>query len=226
MEASEQRRRRGPRRSLHEDDLLDAALSLLDEGGPEAASVRGIAARLGVAPNAVYTYFGDRAAVIRALVDRFLGQVDHDVFADRSRPWRLRIESLALELRRQLAAHPGVVPLVIASPLDGPQALTLQERLLEVFADAGLDDVEAARASYLLVTYMLGSLALDVAGAPGPGPLPPEPGRVAARHRAFVATSAGRFPRAAAAAATVAAYVSTEQYLWGLRRILDGVHAA
>jgi AcrR family transcriptional regulator len=85
----------------------------------------------------VYTYFGDRAAVIRALVDRFLGQVDHDVFADRSRPWRLRIESLALELRRQLAAHPGVVPLVIASPLDGPQALTLQERLLEVFADAG-----------------------------------------------------------------------------------------
>jgi TetR/AcrR family tetracycline transcriptional repressor len=216
-------RRPGPRRSLREDDLLDAALSLLDEGGSGAASVRGIAARVGVAPNAVYTYFRDRSAVIRALVDRLLGEVDHDVFADRSQPWRTRIESLALELRHQLAAHPGVVPLVLATPLDGPQALTLHERLLEVFADAGLDDVAAARASYLLLTYMLGSLALDVAGVPGPGPLPPEPARVAARHRAFVAASADRFPRATAAAATVAKYVSTEQYLWGLRRLLDGV---
>ncbi|MCW2714236.1 MAG: transcriptional regulator, TetR family [Frankiales bacterium] len=216
-------KRRGPPRSLREDDLLDAALSLVDEGGPEAASVRGIAARVGVAPNAVYTYFRDRSAVIRALVDRLLGGVDHDVFADRSQPWRARVESLALELRRQLATHPGVVPLVIASPLDGPQALTLHERLLEVFADAGLDDVAAARASYLLVTYMLGSVALDVAGALKPGPLPPEPARVAARHSAFAAASADRFPRASAAAATVAAYVSTEQYLWGLRRLLDGV---
>jgi len=44
------------------------------------------------------------------------------------------------------------VPLVVASPLDGPQALTLHERLPEVLADAGLGDVAAARASYLLVT--------------------------------------------------------------------------
>jgi hypothetical protein len=65
----------------------------------------------------------------------------------------------------------GVVPLVLATPLDGPQALT-----------------------------MLGALAL-----------------------ALVAASADRFPRAAAAAAAVAAYVSTEQYLWGLRRLLDGI---
>ncbi|HZB21883.1 MAG TPA: helix-turn-helix domain-containing protein, partial [Blastococcus sp.] len=54
--------RRGPRRALTEDEILDAALGLLDEGGPDAASVRGIAARVGVAPNAVYTYFPDKAA--------------------------------------------------------------------------------------------------------------------------------------------------------------------
>ena len=31
------------------------------------------------------------------------------------------------------------------------------------------------------------------------------------------------FPRSAAAATTMAGYISTEQYLWGLRRILDGI---
>src|SRR3954449_374797 len=100
-------RRRGPRRALTENEILDAALGLLDDGGPEAASVRGIAARVGVAPNAVYTYFPDKAAVIKALVERLLGGVDHDVFADRERPWRDRVEGMALGLRAPLSAHPG-----------------------------------------------------------------------------------------------------------------------
>ena len=46
-------RRPGPRRALSEEMILDAALDLLDEGGTAAASVRSIAARVGVAPNAV-----------------------------------------------------------------------------------------------------------------------------------------------------------------------------
>src|SRR3954463_16380664 len=106
------RRRPGPRRALTEDEILDAALCLLDDGGANAASIRGIAAKVGVAPNAVYTYFPDKAAVIKALVERLLGEVDHDVFADRSRPWPERVEALALDLRTHLSAHPGAVSLM------------------------------------------------------------------------------------------------------------------
>ena len=216
-------RRRGPRRALTEDEILDAALGLLDDGGPEAASVRGIAARVGVAPNAVYTYFPDKAAVIKALVERLLGEVDHDVFADRSRPWRERVEALALDLRAHLSAHPGAVPLMIGGPMDGPHALALNERLLELLADAGLDRTEAARASYLLIVFVFGSIALEVADAHHPGPLPPEAERVATRQAAFSTVPTEGFPRGAEAAATMVGYVSTEQYLWGLRRILDGI---
>lgn len=217
------RGRPGPRRALTEDEILDAALGLLDEGGPAAASVRGIAARVGVAPNAVYTYFPDKAAVIKAIVERLLGEVDHDVFADRSQPWRLRVESLALELRQRMSAHPGVVPLMVGGPMDGPHALALNERLLELLADAGLNPVDAARASYLLIVYVLGSIALEVADLQQPGPLPPEPERVATRHRALAATPADHYPRTVAVAATLAGYISTQQYIWGLRRVLDGI---
>jgi AcrR family transcriptional regulator len=217
------RRRRGPRRALTEGDILDAALSLLDDGGPDAASVRGIAARVGVAPNAVYTYFPDKAAVVKALVERLLGEVDHDVFADRERPWRERVAALALELRTRLSAHPGAVSLMIGGPLDGPNALALNERLLELLADAGLDPTEAARASYLLIVYVIGSIALEVADVRRPGPLPPESERIAARGRTSSATPIDSFPRSAAARATMAGYISTEQYVWGLRRVLDGI---
>src|ERR1044072_7781460 len=131
-------RRPGPRRETTENEILDAALALLDQGGAAAVSVRGIAARVGVAPNAVYTYFPDKAGVFKALADRLLGEVDHGVFADREQPWRQRVEPLALELRTLLAAHPGVVALMTAGPMDGPHALALNERLLELLADDGL----------------------------------------------------------------------------------------
>src|SRR5918998_2711757 len=214
MSAPSVPRRRGPRRALSEDEILDAALSLLDDGGRDAASVRGIAARVGVAPNAVYTYFPDKAAVVKALVERLLGEVDHDVFADRGRPWRERVEALALDLRAHLSAHPGAVGLMIGGPMDGPHPLALNERLLELLADAGLDTNDAARAAYLLIVYVFGSIALEVADVHRPGPLPPESGRIAGRHTAFAATPSDAFPRSAAAAKTMAEYVSTEQYLW------------
>src|SRR4051794_7461020 len=225
MSAPAMRRRPGPRRALTEDEILDAALDLLDRGGPTAASVRGIAARVGVAPNAVYTYFPDKAAVVRALVERLLGEVDHDVFADRDRPWRDRVEALATELRAKLSAHPGAVSLMVGGPMDGPNALALNERLLELLADAGLAPGDAARASYLLIVYVFGSIALEVADVHRGGPLPPESERVAGRLAALSTAPADDFPRSAAAASTMAGYISTEQYLWGLRRILDGIIA-
>ena len=219
------RRRRGPRRALTEDEILDAALCLLDDGGPNAASIRGIAAKVGVAPNAVYTYFPDKAAVVKALVERLLGEVDHDVFADRSRPWRERVEALALDLRAHLSAHPGAVSLMIGGPMNGPHALALNERLLELFADSGLDPTAAAQATYLLIVYVFGSIALEVADQDEPGPLPPEHVRMAARERTFSQTPADHFPRSAAAASTMAGYIATGQYVWGLRRVLDGITA-
>ena len=221
--AAGQQRRRGPRRALTEDEILDAALTLLDHGGPDAASVRGIAARVGVAPNAVYTYFPGKAAVFQALAERLLGEVDHDAFADRERPWCERVQALALELRERLSAHPGAVGLMVSSRMDGANALALHERLLQLLADAGLDPIEAARASRLFFVYVFGSIVLEVAGAQQTGPLPAEAERVATRLGTFSATPAGRFPQSAAAATTMAHYISTEQYLWGLDRVLDGI---
>ena len=223
MTAPVERRRPGPRRALTEDEILDAALSLLDDGGVNAASVRGIAAQVGVAPNAVYTYFPGKAAVFTALVERLLGEVDHGVFADREQPWRQRVEALALELRSRLTAHPAVVPLMIGGPMDGPHALALNERLLELLADAGLNPTDAARAAYLLIVYVFGSIALEVADVAQASSLPPESERITRRRRALSAASTQHYPHAAAAADTVAGYISTDQYLWGLHRLFDGL---
>jgi AcrR family transcriptional regulator len=170
----------------------------------------------------VYTYFPDKAAVIRALVERLFGEIDHGVFADQAKPWRQRVESLAIELRGRLAAHPGAVILMIGQPRTGPHALALSERLLELFADAGLTPTDAVRSSHLLFGYVFSSVALEISDLNQPGS-PTTEERIAARHQAFAAAPADQFPRITAAAAAMASTISAEQYLWGLHRLLDGI---
>lgn len=219
---TEPKKKPGPRRALSETEILDAALALLDAGGPEAASIRRIAAAVGVAPNAVYTYFPEKAAVSRALVERLLGEVDRAVTGGRG-GWQDRIEALSLEMRARLVAHPGAVPLVLATPMDGPHALVLGERLLDLFAEAGLRGDDGARAAYAVIVYVLGAIALEAADVPHVGALPPEAERIAVRQQAFAAIPPERFPRSAAAGEVMGAWVGTGQFVWGLRRVLAGL---
>jgi hypothetical protein len=71
---------------------------------------------------------------------------------------------------------------------------------------------------------VFGAIALDVADLRQPGPLPPESQRTTSRRGTLAATRADRYPRTTAAAPVMASYISTEQYLWGLNRVLDGIH--
>ena len=52
------------------EQILDTALVILQESGPEAITSRAIAERMGVAHMSLYTYFENQAAILRALSTR------------------------------------------------------------------------------------------------------------------------------------------------------------
>jgi AcrR family transcriptional regulator len=52
------------------EQILDTALAILQESGPEAITSRAIAERMGVAHMSLYTYFENQAAILRALRQR------------------------------------------------------------------------------------------------------------------------------------------------------------
>jgi TetR/AcrR family transcriptional regulator, tetracycline repressor protein len=159
--AHAERGRPGPRRTLSEQDILNAALALLAENGADAVTIRGIAARVAVAPNAVYTYFPDKAAVLQGLIEQLLGRVNHNRFTDPSLHWRDRIQALALELRAELLAHPGAVQLMLGNPPNGPHAQAVSNTLLSILADTGLNPHDATNAAHLLNVHILGSVAFQ-----------------------------------------------------------------
>ena len=75
--------RPGPRRSLAEGDIVAAATSLLDQGGAAALSMRAVAGAVGVAPNALYTYFRTKTALLHAILVGFRQQADRGPMSDR-----------------------------------------------------------------------------------------------------------------------------------------------
>src|SRR6201996_8080690 len=68
-----QRRRPPAPKPYHHGDLrrvlIDAALKLAEEGGPEAVSVREAARRAGVSPGAPFRHFESRSALMTAVAE-------------------------------------------------------------------------------------------------------------------------------------------------------------
>jgi len=70
------------------EKILDIALSILKESGPEAVTSRAIAEGLGVAHMSLFTYFENHAAILRALRERELSkwQAQQQGFEQRATP--------------------------------------------------------------------------------------------------------------------------------------------
>jgi AcrR family transcriptional regulator len=116
-------------------ELLAAANDILDETkDPAAVTVRGIAARVGVAPNAVYLHFADRDELLAAvLVDRFTE------FGDRIRAAMRSTDDPLESFRRGHRAyldfaleHPGHYRLLFGRGGVRPQRKDLADQVLTV----------------------------------------------------------------------------------------------
>ncbi len=203
-------------RQFSDEQIVATALELLDGGGADAVSIRSVATRLGVNPNAVYTYVASRADLERLVAEHILGAV---AFPGAAASWADRIVRFAADLRAELLRHPAVAQLLMRAPMDGAAARAVGEWLMAALAE-GMDAEDAARTTYLVIVHVLGSVALEAAETAGVPPLPPESERIAQRRGALADVDAQRWPRTAAARDVMADWISGAQFEWGLRRIL------
>lgn len=216
--------RPGPRRSISQADIVDAAFEILEQKGFAAVSVRGVAASLGLTPTALYTYFPSKNALLRAMVEHLLSTVDvaaasgDDAAPGADAGWRDRVHAHAAALRARLAEHVGAIVLVTSGPLDGPHALGLNEALVAGFVADGMPHSDAARAAHAVRAYVLGVAALDAAERAG------HPAGAAPSTAADTLWSdAAAFPLTEATTS-----LAGDGFGWGLDRLLDGFarHAA
>ncbi|MGH3469507.1 MAG: TetR/AcrR family transcriptional regulator, partial [Thermocrispum sp.] len=152
----------GQRAGLTTAAVLAQARELLAEGGSEALSMRALARRLQVAPNAIYSHVKDKTELVDALLDDVLAAVEAPE-AESVDP----VDGLAAIMTSTyevLIAHPGLVPvLLVRQGARGPNAVRLGVVMDELLARAGVDGPAAAEARRVLIVHAIGSAAFATA---------------------------------------------------------------
>jgi TetR/AcrR family tetracycline transcriptional repressor len=210
-----------PRGSLTREQIIKEALGLLEEHGPGALSMRRLADRLGVAPNALYTHVRGKADLIDALIDQVYAGLT--IKPDPSVDWTQQLTTLSHEIRAYLLAHPAVVPYALQQPGLGPHSLRLGEAIYNVLRPAGFSDQAVVGTVYALLTYILGFVALEI---PRAGTDPQTSDEFVRRMWAFFAAlPPGEFPHTVELAAQLARISTDDQFQFGIHIFLAGLQA-
>lgn len=150
-----------PREKLTDRRIAEVALELIDSEGIEGLSMRKLAQSLGASTMAIYTYFPDKDAVLAAVAQLVLAEVDapaEDI------GWRDVIRRIMRSVREVGHQHPNAALLIARFPPTTPDALAFVEAGFRSFRRSGFDDLNTARCYRALAAYSIGSLENELSG--------------------------------------------------------------
>ncbi|MEE6259788.1 TetR/AcrR family transcriptional regulator [Plantactinospora sonchi] len=220
-------RGRGEQPTLSREQIVRAAIELLDAEGPTGLSMRRLGTRLGAGATSVYWYVANKDELLELAVDEVMGEVYVPEVGDTG--WRIGASVLAAGFRTMLLRHPWVIGLLGVRPNLGPNALRIGERTVALLAAAGFSGMELAHVSSLLMSHAIGSATMVSAvrnSTSGSGQsfdeavraLEPHLERVGADHPNY-----DRWRRDLGADATDLERSWDEGFTFGLERLLDGL---
>jgi AcrR family transcriptional regulator len=210
-----------PRGSLTREEIIKEALALLEQQGPGALSMRRLADRLSVTPNALYTHVRGKADLIDGLIDQVYAGLT--LKPDPAGDWTQQLATLSQQIRQHLLTHPAVVPYALQQPGLGPHSLRLGEAIYDILRPAGFSDQAVVGTVYALLTYILGFVALEI---PRAGTDPQTSDEYVRRMWAFFAAlPPGEFPHTVDLAAQLARISTDDQFQFGIHTFLAGLNA-
>jgi len=158
----------GTRAGLTRDAVLVAARDLLATGGLNALTMRALARRLDVAPNALYSHVANKTALVDALLDGLLDGVAEPA-ADAPDPTGA-VAALMRSSYDVLLTRPDLLPLYLARQGSrGPRARRLGIVTDALLARAGVAAGDVPTARRALIVHAIGSAAF-AAGPDNPMP--------------------------------------------------------
>lgn len=125
----------------HHGDLraacIQAGIDLVEEGGPDAVTIRGVARLAGVSHQAPLHHFRDRDALVHEIAERgfemLIDRLEREMPAEAGPTAKLRAYGLIYV--SQAVEHPGLFQLMFA-PCDEPTGETAYRRLVDLCATA------------------------------------------------------------------------------------------
>lgn len=205
---------------LNRRRVVVEAIRMADAEGVHGLSMRRLATALGAGAMSLYHYVANKEQLLDAMVDVVFEEID---LPREDAPWRDAIRGRALSARRVLARHRWAIGLLDTRTAPGPANLRHHEAVTACLRTAGFSVSMATHANWLLDSYLYG-YALQEAGLAMNSP---DDFAAAIDDVYLPQLPADRFPylRESAAELAAAGYDPSEEFLFGLDLILDGLEA-
>ena len=201
------------REPLTRSRVASAALSLIDENGLDALSMRKLGAVLGVEAMSLYNHVDNKDDLLNAVTDLVYAEIFKS-YGSPAGDWREKARRLAASYVHAAEAHPESLPLLIDRPGDTPGGLQLMDRVASIF-DGVTDDLRSPALAFSAVSaYVVGTLfqerSADLSENADPAAVTelPEGFEAVARFRAALGTMS-----------------VAERFDEGLEAMLDGLEA-
>ncbi|MBT2442335.1 TetR family transcriptional regulator [Streptomyces sp. ISL-36] len=203
------------RTALSREEVLETAGALVRQHGPDALTMRRLAAELGTAVTSIYWHVGNRESLLDALVERTVA--DLSAITPRGRTPAARIVSVARALRRELRARPHLVAMVHERGLTERMFLPAQRVLAHEVHAAGLRGAKAAEVVRAVQFQVVGHVLVERNRERAPVQSPAE-------EELWAAASPGPAGSDLALARALAAPVDTERlFTTSVRALVDGL---
>ncbi|SFK04578.1 TetR/AcrR family transcriptional regulator [Cellulomonas sp. KH9] len=215
---------RGPRSRVTTSEVVDAAVALADAEGVDAVTVRRLGARLGIAPNAVYSHVGARDDLLVLMVDAVHARQHRAPHPDGG--WRARVTAVAEADLATYGRHPWLLDVDDQRTAFGPGTIAAYDHRLHAFDGTALGDLDRDAAVTFVADFVRAS-----AHARRTDPPAGASAAVWARWSERLATYVGdRFDlarRVGAVAGAAMAGPASAEHAWrfGLARVLDALDA-
>jgi len=149
--------RQRPRGTTTRDSIVAAALTVVDDVGVEALTIRAVAKLAGAPPMSLYTYFANK----NELLDLMYTEVARRLYADAAHPtWQTELLATCEQVRAVLMVHPNWAPL-LTRPVP-PSGVQKRERLLRLMTDAGMSPADAVATLSHAVITSIGLALVDI----------------------------------------------------------------
>lgn len=165
------------RTRLSRAEIVETALTLLDEVGLDGLTTRRLAARLGVQVGALYWHIESKQDLLAAMADRIAEE-----FCRAPLPagtWEEQVASEAQRLRRVLLSHRDGARLLVGAIGLGPNILGIAERFLRIMRQAGFPPEIAGYGWDTIASYVTGFVLQEQSAPLVPESVPVDPDRLA-----------------------------------------------
>ncbi|WP_310727935.1 TetR/AcrR family transcriptional regulator C-terminal domain-containing protein [Streptomyces sp. N2A] len=144
-----------PEQELSLDRIVRTAIDIADTEGLSALSMRGVAARLGVAAMSTYRYVPSKDDLILLMADTAFGEESYPANAPEG--WRSRLELGARTLWTLYRKHPWLAQIgSLTRPLLVPNLMVHGEWALRALDGHGLDPTKLSDIHVLLYSHVQG----------------------------------------------------------------------